>query len=71
MIVDLAPDCHPVLIGPPSRTPMWLIARERRPPAAEYRQLLDAAKAEGFPVNAVCKVPQQRADLGPAGHGQP
>ncbi|MGA0587868.1 lipocalin family protein [Dyella sp. KRB-257] len=71
VIVDLAPDYRSVLIGLPSRKLMWIMARERRLPAAEYQRLLDVAKAEGFPVDEVRKVPQRRTDLGQPGFEQP
>lgn len=71
VIVDLAPDYRSVLIGLPSRKLMWIMARERQLPAADYQRLLDVARAEGFPVNEVRKVPQRRADLGQPGFEQP
>ena len=71
MIVDLAPDYRSVLVGLPSRKLMWIMARERQLPAAEYRRLLGVAKAQGFPVEEVRKVPQRPEDLGRPGFERP
>ncbi len=67
VIVDLAPDYRSVLIGLPSRKLMWIMARERQLPEADYQRLLGVAKAEGFPIDEVRKVPQRAEDLGQAG----
>lgn len=71
VIVDLAPDYRSVLVGLPSRKLMWIMARERQLPAAEYRRLLGVAKAQGFPVEEVRKVPQRPEDLGRPGFERP
>lgn len=71
VIVDLSPNYDAVLIGLPSRKLMWIMARERVMPEAEYQRLLDVARAEGFPVEQVRRVPQRREDLGQPGYEQP
>lgn len=70
VIVDLAPDDGAVLVGLPSRKLMWIMARQRQLPEAEYQRLLGVAKAEGFPVDAVRKVPQRPEDVGQPGFGE-
>lgn len=71
VIVDLSPDYRSVLVGLPSRKLMWIMARERQLPEADYRRLLDVAKTQGFPVDQVRKVPQRQQDLGQPGFEQP
>ena len=71
VIVDLSPDYHSVLVGLPSRKLMWIMARERQLPEAEYRRLLAVAKSQGFPVDEVRKVPQKPEDLGQPGFDTP
>ncbi|HET6433988.1 lipocalin family protein [Dyella sp.] len=67
VIVDLAADYRSVLVGLPSRKLMWIMARDRQLPEAEYQRLLGVAKAEGFPVDEVRKVPQRAEDIGQPG----
>lgn len=67
VIVDLSPDQRSVLVGLPSRKLMWIMARERQLPEADYQRLLGVARAEGFPVDQVRKVPQRPQDVGQPG----
>lgn len=66
-IVDLAPDYSAVLVGLPSRKLMWIMARERHLAEPEYQRLLEVAKAQGYPVQEVSKVPQEPDQVGQPG----
>lgn len=70
VIVDLAADYRSVLVGLPSRKLMWIMARDRQLPDAEYQRLLGVARAEGFAVDEVRKVPQRAEDVGRPGFEQ-
>ncbi len=67
VILALTPDYRAVLVGLPSRKLLWIMAREPQLADADYQRMLQAAAAQGYPVDQVRKVPQRPQDLGQPG----
>lgn len=56
-ILDLDPDYRRVLVGTPDRKYLWILARDRDLPEADYQALVARAAALGFPVARLERTP--------------
>ena len=68
LILKLDPDYRYVMVGVPSRDLLWIMSRERSMPDAVYQRYVDAAKALGYPVDQLQRVPQQPDQVGRPGY---
>lgn len=66
-IVDLDPDYQWTLVGHPSRSYAWIMAREPRMDDELYDSLLDRLAEHGFDRDALYKVPQFPEQVGQPG----
>jgi lipocalin len=57
-IIALDKDYSYALVGDPSRKYLWVLSRTKTMDQPLYEELLNTAKAKGFPVNLVIKVKQ-------------
>lgn len=58
IICDLADDHSSVIVGYPSRSYLWIMARKPCLPEAEYAELVAKAEAMGYDPKLIRKVPQ-------------
>lgn len=59
LITYLADDYSTTIIGIPSRKYVWIMARTKTLPKAEYQSLLDEVKRQGHDLSKIRKVPQR------------
>ena len=58
LVIDLDPNYQWAVIGEPSRSYGWILARERALPNATYEALLDRLAVQGYDPGRFVKVPQ-------------
>jgi apolipoprotein D and lipocalin family protein len=58
-IIDLAPDYSYALVGDPARKYFWILARNPKIDEQIYKQLVEKARAQGFPVNRLIRTKQE------------
>jgi apolipoprotein D and lipocalin family protein len=63
-ILALSDDYRVSLVGLPSRKMLWVLAKDPVIDDAVYKRLLEVARAQGFPVEKMRKVPQRPDDVG-------
>lgn len=68
LILELDPDYRYVMVGVPSRDLLWIMARDTTMPDDVYTRYVDAARAMGYPVDKLLKVPQTAAEVGKPGY---
>lgn len=61
IICDLATDYSNVIVGYPSRSYLWIMARTPTLPDSEYTKLIDKTKDMGYDTSLIRKVPQDPA----------
>lgn len=66
-ILALDPDYRVTMVGLPSRKLLWIMSKDRTLDDASYQRLLEQARAQGFPVEQIRKVPQGPEDAGKPG----
>ena len=66
-VVFLDKDYRYSVIAHPTRNYCWIFAREPRMPDDVYEAALEALKDNGFDLDRIFKVPQQREDVGQPG----
>lgn len=69
VIVALQPDYRWTMIGRSKRDYLWIMARTPSMPSADYDALVEQAKAMGYDVSKLRKVPQQWPETGPDPRG--
>jgi apolipoprotein D and lipocalin family protein len=57
-IMELAPDYSYALVGEPSRKYLWILSRTPQMDEGTYRQLTEAAAAQGFDVSRLIRIKQ-------------
>jgi apolipoprotein D and lipocalin family protein len=57
-ILDVAPDYSTAVVGDPTRTYLWLLARTPLVDGPTYARLIDAARRQGFDVDRLVRTPQ-------------
>ncbi len=67
LILALDPDYRYVMVGVPSRDLLWIMSRERDMPQTVYDRYVAQARAMGFPVEQLRKVPQTAQQVGQPG----
>lgn len=65
VIVALEPEYQWTMIGRSKRDYLWIMARTPTLPSADYDALVEQAKAMGYDVSKLRKVPQQWPETGP------
>lgn len=65
VIVALEPEYKWTMIGRSKRDYLWIMARTPTMPSADYDALVEQAKAMGYDVSKLRKVPQQWPETGP------
>ncbi|NII10719.1 lipocalin family protein [Oleiagrimonas sp. C23AA] len=70
VIMALDADYRYVMVGLPSRKLLWLMARDTQMPEAVYQRYVEQARAEGFPVDKLKRVPQHPDQVGQPGFEQ-
>jgi apolipoprotein D and lipocalin family protein len=60
-LVDLSPDDHFTTIGYPNRGLIWIMSRSPEMSEADYAKAIEAAKAQGYDISRIEKVPQRAA----------
>lgn len=68
VILAVAPDYRYAMVGLPSRDLLWIFSREPRLDDADYAQLLEEARLQGFDPAQVKRVPQRPEQLGQDGY---
>jgi apolipoprotein D and lipocalin family protein len=58
LILELDPDYRWAVVGTAGRGLLWVLARERRLPAADYERILQRIEAQGYDRNRIAPVPQ-------------
>ena len=58
LIIDLAPDYSDTVIGVPSRSYVWIMARQPKMSDARYNELVSKIGGLGYDVSKLKKVPQ-------------
>lgn len=58
LIIDLDPDYQWAVIGHPSRSLFWVLARERQMDDARYQEILKRAAGQGYDISKVRKLAQ-------------
>lgn len=66
LIVWLEEDYQTTVIGRNARDYVWIMARQPTIPEAEYGEILDFLKAEGYDLSELRKVPQRWPETPPA-----
>jgi apolipoprotein D and lipocalin family protein len=59
LIIDLAPDYSWTVIGYPNRDLIWVMARTPTLPEATLKDILERAKAQGYDLSKIQRVPQR------------
>ncbi|WP_084621242.1 lipocalin family protein [Luteibacter yeojuensis] len=67
-ILALSDDYRVSLVGLPSRKLLWVLSKDPVIDDGAYHQLLEQARAQGFPVEKMRKVPQRPEDAGKPGY---
>ncbi|MBB6184766.1 lipocalin family protein [Oleiagrimonas soli] len=68
LILALDPQYRYVMVGVPDRDLLWIMARDTTMPDDVYQQYVDQARAQGFPVDQLKRVPQTAAQVGQPGY---
>lgn len=58
LVIDLDPEYRWAVIGHPSRSLLWVLARDRALPPYIYQGILDRAAAQGYDASRIAPVPQ-------------
>ena len=58
LVIDLDPEYRWAVIGHPSRSLLWVLARDRALPPDIYQGILDRAAAQGYDASRIAPVPQ-------------
>jgi apolipoprotein D and lipocalin family protein len=66
-ILALDGDYRVTMVGLPSRKLLWIMSKDKSMDDAAYQRLLEVARAQGFPVEQMRKVPQRPEDAGKPG----
>ncbi|QWT19569.1 lipocalin family protein [Bacillus sp. NP157] len=66
-ILALSDDYRVSLVGLPSRKMLWVLSKDKAIDDAVYQRLLGVARAQGYPVEQMRKVPQRPDDQGKPG----
>ena len=61
LVLELDPDYRWAVVGTPSRKLLWILARERQLPAADYEHILELIVAQGYDRAAIVPVPQPKS----------
>lgn len=61
LVIDLSPDYRFTTIGYPNRGLIWIMSRSPEMSEADYTKALEAAKAQGYDISRIEKVPQRAA----------
>jgi apolipoprotein D and lipocalin family protein len=67
-ILALSDDYRISMVGLPSRKLLWVLAKDPVIDDAVYHRLLELARAQGYPVEQMRKVPQRPDDSGKPGY---
>ncbi|MET0616840.1 MAG: lipocalin family protein [Luteibacter sp.] len=66
-ILALDGDYRVTMVGLPSRKLLWIMSKDKSMDDTAYQRLLEVARAQGFPVEQMRKVPQRPEDAGKPG----
>jgi apolipoprotein D and lipocalin family protein len=66
-ILALDQEYRVTMVGLPSRKLLWIMSKDKTIDDAAYQRLIEAARAQGFPVEQMRKVPQRPEDAGKPG----
>ncbi len=58
-VLDIAADYSTAVVGSPDRQYLWLLSRTPRVDQETYARMVDAARSQGFDVDALARTPQQ------------
>jgi apolipoprotein D and lipocalin family protein len=61
LVIDLSPDYRFTTIGYPNRDLIWIMSRSPEMSESDYARALQAAKAQGYDISRIVKVPQPAA----------
>ena len=61
LVIDLSPDYRTTTIGFPNRGLIWIMSRSPEMPEQDYARALEAAKAQGYDISRIVRVPQRPA----------
>ena len=61
LVIDLSPDYRFTTIGYPNRDLIWIMSRSPEMSESDYARALQAAKAQGYDISRIVKVPQPTA----------
>lgn len=61
LVIDLSPDYRFTTIGYPNRDLIWIMSRDPEMPEKDYGRALESAKAQGYDISRIVKVPQRPA----------
>lgn len=59
LVIDLAEDYSYTVIGHPSRSLVWIMARKPELPEKVYQEILLRLQAQGYDISRIEKVPQR------------
>lgn len=59
LVIDLDPEYRWTTIGYPDRSLIWIMSRTPEVSEAEYARALEVAKAQGYDVSKIVRVPQR------------
>jgi apolipoprotein D and lipocalin family protein len=58
LVLELDPDYRWAVVGTPGRDLLWILARDRSLPAADYERILRLIEAQGYDRGKIALVPQ-------------
>lgn len=61
LVLELDPDYRWAVVGTPSRSLLWVLARERQLSAADYAQILGLLEKQGYDRTKIVPVPQPKS----------
>ena len=61
LVIDLSPDYRFTTIGYPNRDLIWIMSRSPEMSESDYARALESAKAQGYDISRIVKVPQPTA----------
>jgi apolipoprotein D and lipocalin family protein len=59
LVIDLSPDYRHTTIGYPDRSLIWIMSREPAMSEKDYAAALETARAQGYDISRIVKVPQK------------